>query len=143
LDGPRVLPGRYTVRATASNESRDGTLTVLNDPRSHVSMNDLRLQLAFLLRTRNDIVKLTHAIERLQAQKAQAGSKAAEVDALLRQLYNPDTPQEEDALRAPQQLYGQFISLAADAGSADAVPTQSEYAVLDLLEARMNSLVEK
>jgi photosystem II stability/assembly factor-like uncharacterized protein len=141
--GPLAVPGQYTIRVHANGSSVQGVLTVLRDPRSHTTTAEFSEQLAFLLRVRGDLESLTHTIARLQAAKAKGGDRATKIDALLHEIYNPEASQDEDALRSPQQVYGQLSSLAAEAASADAAPTQSEYAVLQALEARAHSLMER
>lgn len=103
-------------------------------------MAALREQLAFLQRVRGDLDTLTKTIDGLNALKTKAPSKAAEVDALLRQIYEPEVTQGEDALRYPQQVYGKISYLGEAAASADAAPTTSMYQVLDTLEARAKAL---
>src|SRR5579884_1328516 len=65
FDGPAVLPGRYTVRVNDGAHTATGTLDVRMDPRSHASMPELRAQLAFLQRVRDDLSTLTATIDKL------------------------------------------------------------------------------
>lgn len=132
--GPLALPGRYTVRIVAGGTSASGTLMVRKDPRSAVTLPDLREQLALLLRVRADLTSLTGTIVRLRALAAREPSKAVRIAALLHQIYNPEVTQSEDALRYPERVYGRLSYVASAAASADASPTQSEYAVLAVLE---------
>lgn len=141
FDGPRVLPGTYTVRVTSGAASASGPLRVAMDPRVHVSMQALREQQAFLLRVRADLNRMTASIDRLGAVKAKGGPKAAKADALLHRLYNPEVTQAEDALRYPEQVYGQLSFLASSVASADAAPTQAESQVLHVLEEQANALM--
>ena len=132
--GPLVLPGSYTIRVIAGSRSVQGRLVVRKDPRSPASLAALGRQLAFLLRVRRDLVVLTGTIERLRALAVKEPAKAAAVDVLLHDIYNPEVTQDEDALRYPERVYGKLSFLASDVASADAPPTQSEYAVLAVLE---------
>jgi len=141
LDGPLVLPGRYTVVARANGQTRSASVSVANDPRSRTPMPALREQLDFLLRVRGDIASATRAIARLDAASHGNGANAARADRLRRELYDPDATQEEDALRYPQRVYGRLITLSEVAGSADAAPTASEYEVLQLLESQLSPIV--
>jgi photosystem II stability/assembly factor-like uncharacterized protein len=140
FEGPLVLPGTYTVRVTASGHSVVGTVHVLEDPRSHASLGDLQEQLAFLLRIRRDVTRMTAAIERVQAVRARNKAKSTAADRLLSEMYDPLVTQSEDALRYPDQVYGRLSFLASVAASADSAPTKSEYAVLKVLEMRANAL---
>jgi photosystem II stability/assembly factor-like uncharacterized protein len=133
--GPLAVPGAYTVRVIANGRNAQGTVHVRKDPRSSASAAALREQLAFLLHVRSDLIALTGTIDRLHAAAKRDPSKAAAIDALLHQIYNPEVTQAEDALRYPEAVYGKLSFLASDVASADAAPTQSEYAVLTHLEA--------
>jgi hypothetical protein len=140
FDGPLVLPGTYTVRVSDGTHSDTGRVEVRLDPRSHVTMAALRSQLDFLQRVRGDLSALSSTIDRLNAAKAKNAAKSAQIDALLHEIYEPEVTQGEDALRYPQQVYGKLSYLAEGAGSADAAPTASQYAVLRALEARASAL---
>jgi hypothetical protein len=140
FDGPLVLPGRYTVRVSAGTLHATGHVDVRMDPHSHVSIATLREQLAFLQRVRGDLQTLTTTIDRLNALKAKDATRAAQIDALLHRIYEPEVTQGEDALRYPQQVYGKLSYLAEGVGSADAAPTASQYAVLHALESRASEL---
>jgi photosystem II stability/assembly factor-like uncharacterized protein len=134
FSGPLVVPGTYTIRVTAGSRDAEGAVHVRNDPRSPASLAALREQLAFLLRVRRDLVTLTDTIEHLRSMATQNASKRAAIEALLHDIYNPEVTQEEDALRFPEHVYGKLSFLASGVASADATPTASEYAVLEVLE---------
>ncbi len=140
FDGPFVLPGRFTVRVSDGTHTATGSVTVRMDPRSHATMSALREQLAFLQRARSDLSALTSNVDRLNAEKTKTPSKAAQIDALLHEIYEPEVTQGEDALRYPQQVYGKISYLAEAVASADAAPTAPEYAVLHVLEQRARVL---
>ncbi len=141
FDGPLVLPGVYSVRVSAGAQTRTGSLAVRMDPRSHVSLADLQAQLAFLQRVRADLARLSATIVRLNKAKAKGGPAAASIDALLHRIYEPEVTEGEDALRYPQQVYGKLSYLGANVGNADAKPTASDYAVLNVLEVRARALI--
>jgi photosystem II stability/assembly factor-like uncharacterized protein len=141
--GPLVLPGLYTVRVSAYGSVRQTSLRVEQDPRSHASRSALREQLAFLLRIRNDLSRMTAAIDRLRGIAKKNASLAARATALLHEMYDPEVRQSEDALRYPDRVYGRLSFLAGAAASADAAPTQSERAVLLVLERRADALIAR
>ena len=143
FNGPTVVPGNYTVRVLANGKTASGNVQVLPDPRSHATPAEYAAQLAFLLRIRTDLTQMTQAIEHVQGVKKHDRAQAAQAEALLHELYNPEVTQGEDALRYPEQLYGQLSFLASDASSADAAPTASEQQVLVVLEARMRALLTR
>lgn len=64
--GPRVAPGDYTVRLKVGGEELTETLTVLKDPGSEGSVEDIRAQVAFALTLKerlNEVVDLINALE--------------------------------------------------------------------------------
>jgi photosystem II stability/assembly factor-like uncharacterized protein len=141
FEGPLALPGTYRVRVTVGSNTAEGSVRVLPDPNSKVTLAQLQEQLAFLLQIRAKLEQMTAAIERVQNIKAKGGDGAAAADALLHKLYNPEVTEGEDALRYPEQVYGQLSFLASDVASTEAAPTKSEYAVRALLERRADALL--
>ena len=59
FEGPRAVPGPYTVRLTVDGKTKNSPLRIVADPRGGVSQSDLDAQLTHALRVRNDISKLT------------------------------------------------------------------------------------
>ena len=141
--GPLAVPGRYIVRVTADGRVASGSVMVRKDPRSPASLAAMREQLAFLLRVRRDLASLTSVIVHLRARAAGMPAKADAVNGLLHAIYNPEVTQGEDALRYPERVYGRLSALASDVAAADAAPTQSEYAVLRVLEQRAKVLTAR
>ncbi len=141
--GPLVLPGKYTVRVLADGRVAQGTVRVLPDPRSRASRIDLERQLDFILRVRGEIATLSKIIERLKDVEKKNPALTARADALLGEVYNPEVTQSEDALRVPERVYGQLSFLASEVASSDAAPTQSDYGVLQTLEAKAAALIAR
>ncbi|MEO9264481.1 MAG: hypothetical protein ABI282_10345, partial [Candidatus Baltobacteraceae bacterium] len=142
FNGPIAIPGTYAVRVTDGAHHAEGSVRILIDPRSHASHADLREQLATLQRIRTDLSQLTNVIERVQKIKDKGGANASKADDLLHRLYNPEVTQNEDALRYPEQLYGQLSFLGSDVASADAAPTAAQRQVLEKFEAEAKALME-
>jgi len=99
--GPRVAPGTYTVRLVAGDTEQSAPLTVLKDPGSAGTPEDIRAQVEFSLELRsrlNEVVDLINALEwtrkqlediqgtirdRQAADARTRGGGAADLDALL------------------------------------------------------------
>jgi photosystem II stability/assembly factor-like uncharacterized protein len=143
FDGASVLPGRYAVRVSDGTHAASGQIDVRMDPRSHANLAALREQLAFMQRAQRDLATLTDTIDKLNAVKGKNAAKSAQIDTLLHKIYEPEVTQGEDALRYPQQVYGKISYLAEGVDSADAAPTASQYAVLQMLETRAKALEEE
>jgi hypothetical protein len=52
LSGPKALPGEYTVRMSRNGSSQEQSFSIVKDPRSGATLEDLQLQFTFL----NDVV---------------------------------------------------------------------------------------
>jgi photosystem II stability/assembly factor-like uncharacterized protein len=141
FDGPTALPGTYRVRIVVGSQSAQGNLRLLPDPNAKITLAQLQEQLAFLMQIRAKLGQMTAAIEHVQSVKAKGGEVAAQADTLLHKFYNPEVTEGEDALRYPEQVYGQLSFLASDAASTDAAPTKSMYAVRSQLEKQADELM--
>jgi photosystem II stability/assembly factor-like uncharacterized protein len=64
--GPVVAPGRYTVRLTVDGRSQSQPLTVLADPHSPGTAEDLAASVATLLRIRDDISGVADTVNRIE-----------------------------------------------------------------------------
>ncbi len=74
--GPRALPGSYTVRLTADGQSMTQPLTIRQDPRVTAPPEVLQQQLTFALGIRDDITRLTGIVTRLQSLAAQLQARS-------------------------------------------------------------------
>jgi photosystem II stability/assembly factor-like uncharacterized protein len=143
LEGPRVAPGTYTIRLTVDGRTTTRTLTVLKDPHSAGSVQDIQAQVAFGLKVRGDIDDVARMIDRLEWTKTQLTSlqellktdstarsgAGATADSLIHAaalLHDSATAVEsalfdvhltgarEDAFRNPVKLYGRLSALNTD-----------------------------
>jgi hypothetical protein len=135
---------------------------VLPDPRELVSRADLRSQLSFLLRIRDDLTrigarinKLRHArmeVDKVTAAAATLHSPDAanaiaafdrSVDAALNGLYQPADLAGEDDIRDPIHAYEKLNSLAGFVNAADVAPRPADIDELNVLEGQMRSGVKR
>jgi photosystem II stability/assembly factor-like uncharacterized protein len=155
-DGGRVTPlappGEYTVRLVAGGEERRAPLTVLKDPASTGTVEDIRAQTRVILQLReetNAVVDLINEAERIRAQLVtlrelvqgrddvdEIGAMADSLDQVLVDLEMGLTDLRlsggsagQDALRWPRQLYAKLTSLAGYIGSSDFRPTDQHLEV--------------
>jgi len=163
--GPRALPGPYTVRLTVDGQTLNTPLRVMPDPRGMLPQADLEAQLAFALRVRDDISKLTSLVnhvrsvrEQLQARvkaldarKSESGIaellKSSEAtikkaDALENRLHNPTADIVYDilAMRGGTRLYSRLSPLQMWAVEADGPPTAGMTQVLTEQETELADL---
>jgi photosystem II stability/assembly factor-like uncharacterized protein len=160
--GPRAVPGNYTVRLTVDGKSLTAPFKVTPDPRGTVTQADLDAQLAFALRVRDDISRLTGLVNSLRSVKEQllAREKALEArkaetavaallkasegvrkkaDALEDRMHNPKAEVTYDILaeRGGARLYSRLSPLQMWATEGDGMPTRGMQQVLDEQEKEL------
>jgi len=163
--GPRALPGTYTVRLTVDKKTMTSPLVVKPDPRGDASQSDLEAQLAYGLRVRDDVSKLTGLVNDLHSIKTQLkartealeprrgepqiaellSSSAALVkkaDALEDRLHNPTAEVVYDilAMRGGTRLYSRLAPLQGWAIDAEGAPTSGMTQVLTAQEKELADL---
>jgi hypothetical protein len=150
--GPLAVPGEYTVRLFVGDREFTQPLTVLKDPHSTGTIDDIRTQVARTLEMRdelNQIVDMIDDIEWLRKQLEDLQSKyagdtsATAISDAARELEQRAmdvegnlfdihlTGAREDAFRTPMRLYGRLSALASDlnANGADFPPTVQQVEV--------------
>jgi photosystem II stability/assembly factor-like uncharacterized protein len=145
-EGPLALPGKYVVVLTVDGEKYRAELEVRPDPRVKLPAEELATQLEFALKLRDDISRLSDAVEQLRSVRGQiqardklleAEKKAetlrtadkavlAKLDALEEKLHNPKAKTSYDilAIKGGAQLYSQLAWLFELAKDADGAPNQ-------------------
>ena len=78
--GPRAVPGTYTVRLTVDGKTLTSPLKSWRIRRTRRSQADLEAQLAFGLRVRDDISKLTGAGQQLRSVRDQLQARVKALD---------------------------------------------------------------
>lgn len=71
VNGPRVLPGTYTVTVTAAGASQKATVDVVPDPNAGLAPAELSAQLAAALKGRDTLTALDQALNRLHLVHSQ------------------------------------------------------------------------
>ncbi|HVL67545.1 MAG TPA: hypothetical protein VM364_09805 [Vicinamibacterales bacterium] len=161
-DGPRAVPGAYTVRLTVDGATQTSPLKVVADPRGVTSQEALEAQLAFALRVRDTISRLSDLVmsmravkEQLQAREKALHARNAEaavaalveagsalvkrIDALEDRLHNPSAEVTYDILaqRGGARLYSRLSPLLMWAVYGDSAPTEGMQQVLALYEQEL------
>jgi len=89
VQGPRVLPGKYTVRLTKNKLSYETTIDVVMDPRAPYTIEDRKLGFAAALQVRDLFGRMSDLVARINAVRGQAGQIGAGLpagDALRKEL---------------------------------------------------------
>jgi hypothetical protein len=74
--GPRVLPGKYTVRLTKEADSLTATLSLAPDPRAKHTADDRRAQFDLAMTAYHVLGDMTFAVERINAVRAALDDRA-------------------------------------------------------------------
>lgn len=157
--GPRVVPGKYTVKLTVDDQEITRELEVLKDPASVGTQADIEAQVDLALELRdamNIAVNMINTLEIIRSELKQLIPKleknadikrAKELDKLAQSisagLYDIHlTGAREDAFRAPMKLYGRLSALASDLSGhgIDFSPTDQQKAVYEVLDQRLTTL---
>jgi photosystem II stability/assembly factor-like uncharacterized protein len=164
-NGPRAVPGTYQVRLTVDGKTATSPLKIVADPRGSAPQSDLDAQLAFALRVRDDISKLTGLVNQVRSVRDQllARSKSlearksegavadllknaevviAKADALEGKLHNPKAEIVYDilAMRGGTKLYSRLSPLQMWAIEAEGPPTAGMLQVLATQEKELEGL---
>ena len=87
--GPRVLPGTYTVKMTKGDKVYTEQLNVALDPRDKFSVDDRKAQFDLTMKVYHTIEHMTYAVEAIEGIRDAANARAlkvAEKDPLSKQL---------------------------------------------------------
>jgi hypothetical protein len=157
-EGPLVLPGEYEVRLITHSETLTQKLIVDQDPRVHVSREDLVKQFELELQIDASIQSNTRTYREIQDLRAQLGDlsgrvfgnpRANELRAaadVLDHLAEQIAGREADYPLLPTgliELDRSLSSLAVAIGNADAAPTAQSVAACNAAEMRLSGLLAK
>jgi photosystem II stability/assembly factor-like uncharacterized protein len=87
--GPRVLPGTYTVKLTKGDQVYTGALKVLLDPRAKFTEEDRKAQHELVMKLYNSLEHMSYATSAIQSVRDHAAARAAKLgpkDALSARL---------------------------------------------------------
>ncbi|MEO5988353.1 MAG: hypothetical protein ABIU54_06880 [Candidatus Eisenbacteria bacterium] len=163
LEGPLVVPGRYTVRLKIGTETYAKDFMVSKDPRLTTTDAEFAEQYALLLKIRDkltqthdatlDIRDVREQLDAVVARAKRAGKLGALEDsartfkkrltAIEETLYQTKSKSGQDPLNFPIRLNNKLAILGSTVSSADAKPTAASYTVYDDLVARIDAQLGK
>jgi hypothetical protein len=157
--GPKAVPGTYTVKLTVDDTEQTQQLNILKDPHSEGTLEDIREQVALRLRMQEEFNKLVDAVEKAEWIRAQledllrsieadpaADPVRERAEALQELLIEIEhhfidihlTGGREDSFRNPMKLYGRYLELMSELNrTSDFPPTVQQNQVADLLQDRL------
>jgi len=149
MRGPKVLPGSYTLKLTVGGQTYTQPLTVLNDPRSKLSADDLAARQALLMQIYAKLDQTDKAINGLRSLRIQindltrryAKSPQAkdlgddskplldELTGIEDALIQSKAHASEDVLNYPVRLNNKLAALITSVEYSNSRPTAQAYAV--------------
>jgi photosystem II stability/assembly factor-like uncharacterized protein len=157
--GPKAIPGTYTVRLKVGDQEQTQTFEVLKDPNSEGTLEDIRNQVTLALRMRDEFNRMVEGVDKIEWIRKQLqdltasleGNEAADetrsrAQSLEQQFLEIEelfidvnlTGAIEDSFRNSMKLYGRYIELMRELdGTADFPPTVQQQEVADLLRDRL------
>ena len=144
--GMVALPGTYTVRLTADDQTATEKVELRPDPRVQIPPQEWAEQQKFAMQVRSDLTKLAETVEQLRSVRGQIGARngllegedkakdfiakskelVKKLDALEERMHNPKAKISYDifALKGGTKLYSRLAFLYVTAIDGDGAPTQ-------------------
>lgn len=160
--GPRVVPDSYTVKLKVGDLEFSRELSVLKDPSSAGTLEDIQKQVTFSLELRdamNQTVSLINELESIRVELISLSQNlerntdkkkaktlldlATSISGILYDIHL--TGAREDAFRSPMKLYGRLSALASDitGNGVDFEPTDAQKEVFALFDKRLETAQQK
>jgi len=138
VDGPTIVPGKYSVLLTYGGKKLQQPFRLVLDPRLHPAAGELAARLAFSMRIRNTLDAFNRAVNSAEAARASLpAAKRAAVDAALADMVqlNPNRSSESD-LAHESKMRDALAFLMGSIDLAYQAPTAAEYATYNELRAQ-------
>lgn len=160
LDGPRAIPGDYTVRLVIGGDERTTSFTLRKDPRSEASLDDVRAQFDFLIAARDKLTETHETILTIRRVRTQvndvlaklgdgedATSLEKDAQALIGRLtkieealYQTKNQSSQDPLNFPIRLNDKLAGVANSVASGgDYRPTDQAVRVYEEIAAAIDA----
>ncbi|MCY3999412.1 MAG: glycosyl hydrolase [Bacteroidetes bacterium] len=151
IQGPRAIPGSYRALLIVGEDSLETEFEILKDPRSTSTLDDLQVQLTFLLEIRDQLTETHEAIKTIRSVRDQIqgimpslGEEHEEIkqfaqDLILRMttieetLYQTKNQSRQDPLNFPIRLNNKLAGVATNASIGAFRPTDQAIEVRDAL----------
>ncbi len=159
--GPRVSPGKYTVRLKYGGETLTSPFEVRPHPGVSATAEDLQKQFELLRDSRNGLTAAHEAVASMRDVRAQIKDVSERAEklgkgkdlkekgkglsdklmALEKKLVNPDLKSSQDVLNFPPALDHQFAGLAGVASGSDSRPTDASWVYLKQVQGKLDGIL--
>ncbi|MDB4892725.1 MAG: hypothetical protein JWL61_4580 [Gemmatimonadetes bacterium] len=160
VDGPRVLPGKYTIRINADGVKSERSFSINRDPRiADVEAADLVAQEEFALATHRRLNDATSAVVRIRDIKAQINERlkqtqdrtiaaaaqdlSAQMSAIESEVYEVRVAAESDIKHFGPRLTNKLANVYAVSTGADTRPSRQSQVVFGELSTRLGVQLER
>jgi len=156
-DGPKAVPGSYKVSMKVGEEIQEQPFTILADPRSESSPEDIQAQFDFLLQVRDKLTETHQAIIDIRTTRTQIsafmkGVEEGEQEELRKQakeitdtiteiekaLYQTKNRSGQDPLNFPIRLNNKLAHLGALNSVGSFRPTQQSYDFMEEVTGKID-----
>jgi photosystem II stability/assembly factor-like uncharacterized protein len=158
LEGPRAVPGNYTVSLNVNGEVISKPFTILADPRSETSLEGMKRQFEFIENVNTTMDQAHKAIKKIRKVNAKltafetqymgdeqvkdlldkAKTLKEQFSEIEKALYQTKNRSNQDPLNFPIKLTNKLGHLNALVGMGDFPPTEQDMAVKDELTGAIN-----
>ncbi len=152
--GPRVMPGTYTVKMTRGKETYSTQLNVRLDPRAKFTLDDRKLEFEAAMRVYNLLGDMSFDVERINGVHDSLMARAAKLkaeDALSKRLQNLAEKTEEmrkkivatkegGAVTGEERIREKTTQLYGDILNYEGRPTDYQVARVDSLKKELEDL---
>ena len=162
--GVLAVPGRYAVKLTVGDRVLSAPLTVVKDPRSRATVDDMTAEFDLATRLMGMLGEVHAAVRQIQdvrrqldglrtriTNRSDAGRTLGQIDQaaerVLNELYEPDAKTGSDLLNYPMRLNVRIAYLEDEVDYGDGAPTEqfremaAEYrTALDAAQARWKAI---
>ncbi len=163
LQGPKVVPNKYSISLNINNENLTETFTIKKDPRSEVSILEMEKQFLFITKNNIEINKAHQAIKEIRKlhvklknfkEENQNNPKYKELlikaDSILvktksieENLYQTKNKSPQDPLNYPIKLTNKLAHINSLVGIGDYPPTAQDIMVSKLLIQKIQLNIKK
>jgi photosystem II stability/assembly factor-like uncharacterized protein len=155
--GPKVLPGTYTVRMTKGDQTYTTPLTVVSDPRGKYTMEDRQAQYALAMKLYTMLDHMSWAVDsviEVRDGAQQAAAKVPASDPLHKQLTDLSASadqirskfvatKEGGAITGEERLREYVSTVYGDVLSYDGRPTAAQVERTDVLNRELEDVIQE
>ncbi len=163
MQGPKALPGKYTVKLSVDGKSMESDFEILKDPRSKATMADMQAKFDFLMKVSSKVSESHEAITEMRSAKAQINQvidrlkdkevfedvveKAKTINKSITEvekaLYQTKNKSLQDPLNYPIKLTNKLAHLNSLEGMSDFAPTSQSEAFRKEVTSKIDSELAK